>query len=74
MTRHSRDIPDYVLDNLDHLKQEREKHSLTVGRVAEALGVNTVTFYRYENGEAMPERRIYNRMARLFGWEVWKND
>ena len=73
MTRHSRDIPDYVLDNLDKLKQEREKHSLTVGRVAEALGVNTVTFYRYENDGAMPERRIYNRMARLFGWEVWKS-
>ena len=67
-------IPAHVAENLSRLKQEREKHSLTAGRVAEALGVNTDTLLKYENEGAMPERRIYNRMARLFSWEVWKND
>ena len=74
MTRHSRDIPDFVFDNLDNLMHEREKHSLTAGRVAEALGVNTDTLHRYENQSSLPDRRIYNRLARLFGWQVWKID
>ncbi|MBQ3457123.1 MAG: helix-turn-helix transcriptional regulator [Synergistaceae bacterium] len=74
MTRHARDIPEYVLDNLDKLKQEREKHSLTQARVAEALGGTVGTLQRYENDAAMPDRRIYNRLARIFSWEVWKLD
>ena len=74
MTRHARDIPEYVLDNLDKLKQEREKHSLTQARVAVALGITVGTLQRYENDAAMPDRRIYNRLARIFSWEVWKLD
>lgn len=65
-------IPAYVANNLGKLKLQRTIHSLTASRVAEALGVSTATFYDYENGNSMPERRIYNRLARLFSWEVWK--
>lgn len=65
-------IPAYVANNLGKLKLQRAIHSLTASRVAEALGVSTATFYDYENGNSMPERRIYNRLARLFSWEEWK--
>ena len=65
-------IPAYVANNLGKLKLQRTIHSLTASRVAEALGVSTATFYDYENGNSMPERRIYNRLAMLFSWEVWK--
>ena len=74
MTRHTRNIPEYVLDNLDRLKEERRKSGLTSGRLAGLLGVTTTTVLHYEEDLMMPQRNIYNRMAKLFGWEVWNND
>ena len=70
----SSDIPYYVFGNLCKLKEARAKYSLTLGRVSEALAVTTDTFCKYENGEIWPDKKIYNRMARLFDWEIWKDE
>lgn len=74
MMRHARDIPAHVLDNLDRLKEERQKYALTSGRFAEMIGVTSSTVLHYESGLIMPQRKIYNRMAMIFGWKEWKND
>ena len=74
MTRHARDVPEYVLDNLDKLKEERQRYGLTSGRFAEILGVTSSTVFHYDAGLIMPQRNIYNRMAKLFGGEAWNND
>ena len=74
MTRHARDIPTHVLDNLDKLKEERQKYALTSGRFAEMIDVTTVMLRNYESGLVMPQKKIYNRMRKIFGWEEWKDD
>ena len=72
MARHERYIPDFVFDNLDNLKSQRMNAGFTQKSLAALIGSQESIITNYENFNMMPGRNNYNKLAKVFNWEVWK--
>ena len=72
MGRQERYIPDFVFDNLDNLKSQRMNAGFTQKSLAALIGSQESIITNYENFNMMPGRNNYNKLAKVFNWEVWK--
>ena len=64
-------VPQYVLENLDAMKAEREARGLSRKEVSEQTGIGAGTLRSYENNRMSADRPNYNRLAEFFGWRLW---
>lgn len=58
--------------NLAGMFESMSQKGLTIQEAAKKTGITTVKFREYANGTTTPTERTYNRLARLFGWELLK--
>lgn len=72
MSRHEREIPEYVFDNMDNLKKEALKHGYTLKVLGEKLGFPRGYLHSLASGTFTPSREAYNKVAGVFSWEEWK--
>lgn len=72
MSRHERNIPEYVFDNLDNLKAEALKCGYTLKVLEEKLGFARGLANHLASGIATPSRNTYNKVASVLGWQVWQ--
>lgn len=63
-----------IVSNLccNKLFQERLKHGLSRADLACIADVSCRAIAKFEAGLQLPTRRTYNRLAHVFGWEVWE--
>ena len=66
------EIPEHVSKSLLKLKEEREKRGLSRIELQKLTAVREEIITAYESGTRQPTWSKYNRLAEIFGWEVWK--
>lgn len=71
MIRH-KEIPCFVLDNLEKLHKLRVKRGITRNLLSEETEISLSILRRFETGETRPYPKAYNKLAEVFGWEEWK--
>lgn len=64
--------PKYVYSNLEEMFGERVKRGLSLYDVASRCEVSVRALTDYESRRTSPNRAIYNRLARVFDWRLWK--
>ena len=62
----------YVSECLDGMYTERTKAGLSRKQVSQLSGIHMGCIAHYENGTRNIGRKNFNRLARVFGWEVWQ--
>ena len=60
-----------IVKNLNGMFKERLKLGLTRKDVATAVQVSERAIRSYEEGITYPTKEVYNKLAQVFGWEVW---
>lgn len=73
MTRHrlKESIPDFVFDNMDGLKEKREKLDISQEELAGKIGLSVAHVKSFEYAIKMPTREVYNRIAKVLDWRIW---
>ena len=61
-----------MFEHLDTLTAEAKKQGYTLKTLAEKSGLAQNTISGVKNGHLPPTRYNYNKLAELFGWEVWE--
>lgn len=72
MSRHNREIPEYVLDNLDNVKAEALSKGYTLKALGEKVGFARGFVQHLATGTFTPSRESYNRVACVLGWKEWE--
>lgn len=72
MSRHERNIPEYVFDNLDNLKAEVQKQGYTLKWLSEKCGLSLSILCGMANGTHPPAKDRYSRIAAVLNWEAWQ--
>ncbi len=67
-----KDIPDFVLDNLDSIRKLRKHCHIPFNSICRELDIKRTTLLEWELGERIPSKFDYNRLAVFFDWEVWE--
>ena len=60
----------YVKINSERLRRERERRGMSVGEVAERIGVSRKTVYEYERGTMDPEIDHAEKLIEILGEEI----
>ena len=58
--------------NMGRLFSERMRHGMTRKDVATAARISERAVRKFEEGICYPTRDTYNKVAQIFGWEVWQ--
>lgn len=72
MGRHNREIPKFVLDNLDNLGQAVQQKGCTIKEAAHKAGLSSRFVSGLGKGTFSPTKDSYNKLAVILGWEVWQ--
>ena len=64
--------PLFVIENVDEMPELRARHGYTRGDVANQSGVKHDYISQYERGYCYPNKEHYNKLAEVFGWEIWQ--
>lgn len=59
-----------VIIRMNRFKAFRLSNGLTQKDVADALGINQVSVWQWENGETMPRAKLLPAIADLFGCRI----
>lgn len=65
------DPPEFVMDNIMSLRDERSSRYLTREMLAEITCVHPHSIRHYENMRHWPTLANYNRLASFFNWPLW---
>ena len=60
-----------LLHTVSKLQQARLQKGFTLKDVATIADVSIRAIKKYEAGEQLPNRSVYNKLAAIFDWEVW---
>ena len=63
--------PSFVVSNLSQMWTLYLTKGLTRKDVATVAQVSERAIRNYEDGKQYPSRKNYNKLAVLFGWELW---
>ena len=61
-----------MTNNIGRLLQKRMRRGMTLKDVATAARISERAVRKFEEGICYPKKHIYNRLARVFSWEVWQ--
>ena len=64
-------VPDFVYDNIDSIKTIRKTLKISLGELSKETGISLLWISRIEDGDQLPSRAAYNKLAKVFDWEVW---
>ena len=67
-----KNIPDFVLDNVDNLVSELVRTGFTIHDISQKTSIASNTLRSLRNGNATPTRNTYNKLAEIFDWQVWQ--
>ena len=65
--------PDFVMQNIIGLRDERIARGMTAQMLSEVTGVSRISIHGYENLGQWPLPENYNKLARYFNWQLWTN-
>ncbi len=65
-------LPSFVFDNMDRLREEREKKGYSRERLFRKSGVSARVIKDYEILTTLPRQKNYNKLAGALGWEKWE--
>ena len=57
--------------NITNLLSERMRRGMTRKDVATAARISERAVRKFEEGICYPTKDTYNKVAQIFGWEVW---
>lgn len=57
--------------NIDNLYRERIQLGISQQALAKAADISIKAINKYERGISYPTQKVYNRLAMIFGWEMW---
>ena len=57
--------------NIDNLFRERIQRGISQQALAKAADISIKAIDKYERGISYPTQKVYNRLAMIFGWEMW---
>ncbi len=60
-----------VYKNIDNLYRERIERGISQQALAKVADVSLKAINKYERGILYPTQKVYNRLAMIFGWEMW---
>ncbi len=66
------DVPSMVKQNLCAMAEERARLGITADELRHLSGVRKDIIEAYEAGTGTPTKSKYNKLAFIFGWEVWE--
>ena len=72
MSRHEREIPEFVFDNLDNLKEAALAHGHTLKTLGEAIGMQPTYISHLATGVFTPSKDSYEKIASVLGWKEWR--
>lgn len=58
-----------AIKNIKNLSALMKQHGITAKELSEILGIAPITISFYVTGKHIPQIRIYNRLAKFFGWD-----
>lgn len=67
-------VPDFVLQNIDHLDNACSLAGLTLRQLADISKVDLSIILMYKKHQKWPCRSYYNRLANILGFEKWKKE
>ena len=60
-----------MASNINRLFSERMRRGMTRKDVATAARISERAVRKFEEGICYPTKDTYNKVAQIFGWEVW---
>ena len=72
MSKTSRNIPSFVINNMNWLRVSRVRQGLERKFLSAKIGLHISTVSRYEYGELFPSKESYNKLAEILGWQKWE--
>ena len=60
-----------MASNISQLFSERMRRGMTRKDVATAARISERAVRKFEGGICYPTKDTYNKIAHVFGWEVW---
>ena len=66
------DLPTFVRENIYTLPDECRDRGLTYRALAELSKVEYATVKGYARLEKLPTQIMYNRIAKVFDWRLWR--
>ncbi len=70
--RRERSVPEFVLENLDNMKEDALSKGYSMKNLSAEAGLDTRLVSGLKNGIYTPSRNNYNKLAVVLGWEVWQ--
>ena len=65
-------VPVFVIHNVAHMWTLYTLNGFSRKDVASRVQVSERAIRKYEDGRQLPSRKVYNRLAAVFGWEAWE--
>ena len=72
MSRQERNIPSFVFDNLDNLKQDAQSQGYSLKDIGERTGFSLNFICGLASGTFSPTRNNYNKLSAVLHWKEWK--
>lgn len=72
MTLRKNITPDFVIGNMDILRDMRTDKGLSRQKLASLTGVSMEMIAQYENCSCLPKKDNYNKLADFFGFRIWE--
>ena len=72
MSRYERNIPDFVLDNLDNLKNDALSKGYSIRDLGRLTGSHPNFIGGLGLGRFTPTRSNYNKLAAVLHWKEWQ--
>ena len=64
-------VPDFVYDNIDSIKTIRKTLKISLSELHKDTGISLLWLLHIEDRDQLPSRAAYNKLAKVFDWEVW---
>ena len=65
--------PDFVYQNIYDMINERKARGMSRDELADKADIRIEEIFDYEYGFKYPLKNNYNKLARVLGWQLWKN-
>ena len=65
-------VPDFVVKNIHGMRKLRKSLGLGYKKVVKGSGCAKTNIIDYETNAVLPQKKNYNKLAKFFGWRLWK--
>ena len=65
-------VPDFAVKNIHGMRKLRKLLGLGYKKLVKGSGCAKSNIIGYEMYAVLPQRTNYNKLAKFFGWRLWK--